>query len=159
MKKQVTQANASSVAYNYPVQIAHRGGPLATRLSVDLDSSGRNLIARDETGAQAWQTTLPTTALRVSGNMYSYGQGDLTGHSFVAWLGNRVIAIDGAAGGRVLWSHETITQTPANAALIQAQLRMPDAAAALGISKSTADRYWAFARAYLGDTLQRQSSV
>lgn len=38
-----------------------------------------------------------------------------------------------------------------------AGLSIPDAAAALGISKSTADRYWVFARAYLGETLQRQS--
>lgn len=39
-----------------------------------------------------------------------------------------------------------------------AGMSVPQAAAALGISTSTADRYWAYARAWLGDAL-RQNSV
>lgn len=39
-----------------------------------------------------------------------------------------------------------------------AGLSVPDAAAALGISTSTADRYWAYARAWLGHALRSDDS-
>ena len=39
-----------------------------------------------------------------------------------------------------------------------AGLSVPDSAAALGISASTADRYWAYARAWLGDALRSDDS-
>jgi RNA polymerase sigma factor (TIGR02999 family) len=39
-----------------------------------------------------------------------------------------------------------------------AGMSVPQAAAALGISTSTADRYWAYARAWLGDALRQNTA-
>ena len=46
-----------------------------------------------------------------------------------------------------------------HAALDMGNLSLEDAAAALGISASTADRYWAYARAWLFEALRRDGSA
>lgn len=77
----------------------------------------------------------------------------------------QLAAVDQAADEDLLALDEALTrlsaEDPACAELVQlrffAGLTLDEAASSLGISRRTADRYWAYARAWLYDTLRQDS--
>ena len=99
----------------YPLTLSGDGGPLDGPVRVEIDSGGQSLVATDALGQKLWEVSPEQQQRRwgYSSVMFSYAQGCLRGHTLLAWLGNRVCAVDALGPEpKVLWVHETVSPEP-----------------------------------------------
>ncbi|MFP6620004.1 MAG: PQQ-binding-like beta-propeller repeat protein [Pirellulaceae bacterium] len=104
-----TKRNNSS-RYRLPVTIRQSHGPLDPPINIDVDSQGRTLTALDDNAKQLWQIRLstPKVSMPFMGPAYNHIQGQLDGNLLVAWMGNRICAVDGLdSTGKLLWDNPT----------------------------------------------------
>ncbi|MCP3690995.1 MAG: PQQ-binding-like beta-propeller repeat protein, partial [Planctomycetaceae bacterium] len=104
-----TKRNNTS-RYRLPVTLRQATGPLDPTINIDVDSQGRTLTALDDNAKQLWQVRLstPKVSMPFMGPAYNHIQGQLDGNLLVAWMGNRICAIDGLdSTGKLLWDNPT----------------------------------------------------
>jgi len=111
------------------VRIMNEGGPLGAGVTVEHNPGVEKLSGFDSLGRRKWQVSLgrevageadePVFAAEDCGGSRGWSKG----HWLVAWLGDRVCAVDGfGRSSRPLWSHRTLAIDPR---LIEMGLAMP----------------------------------
>lgn len=106
--KTTVENKNQSVVFTYPIRTSVAGGDYAAEYSLEVDQSGRRVLAFDSFGRKRLDVTLPqNTTNYFGGNLFTHSCAYVVGEYAVTWIGNRVCAYDmRSAPGKLLWSHD-----------------------------------------------------
>ncbi|NQT38335.1 MAG: PQQ-binding-like beta-propeller repeat protein, partial [Planctomycetes bacterium] len=105
----------SSVTMRYPISLTDAAGRFPTELYATIDSQGQHIVGSDRLGRQTWDLDLGTRKHQwsTSSVVYSYSRGWINGNLLIAWVGNRICAIESSSSeAKLLWTRELITSPP-----------------------------------------------